>query len=112
MNSENSEALLPGEDFFTQGLAYLAKGVLSESALLVLVAGPRLGGWGSACRSSYSMSLTNMRFIRLSRNGRELSPFILQQFDPANRKLCSRAGETAKSGREAKLVRASPTAAS
>ena len=39
---ENDEALLPGADLVTQGLADLAKGILSESALLVLVAGPRL----------------------------------------------------------------------
>jgi hypothetical protein len=46
VSSKNSEALLPGEDLVTQGLADLAKGILSESALLVLVAGPRLRGLG------------------------------------------------------------------
>ena len=46
MNVQSGEGLLPGEDLVTQGLADLAKGVLSESALLVLVAGPRLRGLG------------------------------------------------------------------
>jgi hypothetical protein len=46
VNVENDEGLLPGDDLVTQGLADLAKGVLSESALLVLVAGPRLRGLG------------------------------------------------------------------
>ena len=46
MNSENSEALLPGKDLVTQGLADLTKGNLSESALLVLVASPRLRDLG------------------------------------------------------------------
>jgi len=46
VSDENSEPLLPGEDLVTQGLADLAKGILSESALLVLVAGPRLRGLG------------------------------------------------------------------
>ncbi len=46
MSSEKSEAFLPGEDIVTQGLVDLAKGVLTESALLVLVAGPRLRGLG------------------------------------------------------------------
>jgi hypothetical protein len=46
MSSNKSEGLLPGEDLVTQGLADLAKGILCESALLVLVAGPRLRGLG------------------------------------------------------------------
>jgi hypothetical protein len=46
VNEENHDGLLPGEDLVTQGLADLAKGVLSESALLVLVASPRLKGLG------------------------------------------------------------------
>jgi len=46
VNVQSGEGLLPGEDLVTQGLADLAKGVLSESALLVLVAGPRLRGLG------------------------------------------------------------------
>ena len=46
MSDENIQASLPGEDLVTQGLADLAKGILSESALLVLVAGPRLRGLG------------------------------------------------------------------
>jgi hypothetical protein len=46
MSSNKSEGLLPGEDLVTQGLADLAKSILSESALLVLVAGPRLRGLG------------------------------------------------------------------
>jgi hypothetical protein len=46
VNAESGEGLLPGEDLVTQGLTDLAKGVLSESALLVLVAGPRLRGLG------------------------------------------------------------------
>jgi hypothetical protein len=46
LSDENIQASLPGEDLVTQGLADLAKGILSESALLVLVAGPRLRGLG------------------------------------------------------------------
>ena len=46
MSDENIQGSLPGEDLVTQGLADLAKGILSESALLVLVAGPRLRGLG------------------------------------------------------------------
>jgi hypothetical protein len=46
VSNENGQSLLPGEDLVTQGLADLAKGILSESALLVLVAGPRLRGLG------------------------------------------------------------------
>ena len=46
MNSEKSEALLPGEDLVRQGLTDLGKGILSESSLLILVAGPRLRGLG------------------------------------------------------------------
>jgi hypothetical protein len=46
VNAQSGEGLLPGEDLVIQGLADLAKGVLSESALLVLVAGTRLRGLG------------------------------------------------------------------
>ena len=46
MSEEKSDASLPGEDLVRQGLADLSKGVLSESALLVLVASPRLRGLG------------------------------------------------------------------
>jgi hypothetical protein len=46
VSSNESEGLLPGEDLVTQGLADLARGILSESALLVLVASPRLRGLG------------------------------------------------------------------
>ena len=46
MNAQSGEGLLPGEDLVTQGLTDLAKGVLSEGALLVLVAGPRLRSLG------------------------------------------------------------------
>jgi hypothetical protein len=46
VSKENGQSLLPGEDLVTQGLADLAKCILSESALLVLVAGPRLRGLG------------------------------------------------------------------
>ena len=46
MSEENGKGLLPGEDLVTQGLADLAKGELSESALLLLVASPRLRGLG------------------------------------------------------------------
>jgi len=46
VSDENIQGSLPGEDLVTQGLADLAKGILSESALLVLVAGPRLRGLG------------------------------------------------------------------
>ncbi len=37
-----AESLLPGQEFVTQGLADLARNQLSESALLLLVAAPRL----------------------------------------------------------------------
>lgn len=37
-----AEGLLPGQDLVTQGLADLAQGRLSEPALLLLVAAPRL----------------------------------------------------------------------
>jgi hypothetical protein len=46
VSSNESEGLLPGEDLVTEGLADLARGILSECALLVLVAGPRLRGLG------------------------------------------------------------------
>jgi hypothetical protein len=36
------EPLLHGEDLVEQGLAHLARGEISDAALLVLVAGPRL----------------------------------------------------------------------
>ena len=38
----NDEPLLPGEELVEQGLADLARGEISDAALLVLVAGPRL----------------------------------------------------------------------
>lgn len=50
MSADNSEGLLPGEDFVAEGLADLTKGILSESALLVLVAGPRLRDLGIEVR--------------------------------------------------------------
>jgi hypothetical protein len=40
--SEDLEGKLPGEDFVQEGLADLAQGRITELALLVLVAGPRL----------------------------------------------------------------------
>src|SRR5689334_24192023 len=42
MNLEKGEGQLPGHDLVTQGLSDLAKGIISESSLLVLVASPRL----------------------------------------------------------------------
>jgi hypothetical protein len=42
VSSENDEALLPGNELVSQGLADLARGEISESSLLLLVAGPRL----------------------------------------------------------------------
>ena len=42
MNEEPHETSLPGEELVRQGLADLAKGEITESALLVLVASPRL----------------------------------------------------------------------
>ena len=42
MNGDSSEGRLPGEDLVEQGLADLARGVVSECSLLLLVAGPRL----------------------------------------------------------------------
>src|SRR5712672_1936463 len=40
------QGCLPTEELVKQGLTDLAKGILSESALLLLVAGPRLRGLG------------------------------------------------------------------
>ncbi len=42
------EPTLPGEDLLKQGLADLGQGDLSESALLVLIASPRLKALGIA----------------------------------------------------------------
>ena len=42
MNRSDSEALLPGEELVRQGLADLAQNRVTECALLVLIAGPRL----------------------------------------------------------------------
>jgi hypothetical protein len=42
MKSKNPEALLPGEELVEEGLADLAENRMSEAALLVLVASPRL----------------------------------------------------------------------
>lgn len=46
MNMDDGEGRLPGEELVTQGLADLARGVLRECSLLVLVASPRLRGLG------------------------------------------------------------------
>ena len=40
--SAKDEPRLPGEEFVEQGLADLARGEISDAALLVLIAGPRL----------------------------------------------------------------------
>ncbi|HKQ39864.1 MAG TPA: hypothetical protein VJ063_17425 [Verrucomicrobiae bacterium] len=42
------EPLLPGEELVAQGLADLARGQISDAALLVLIAGPRLRRLGIA----------------------------------------------------------------
>ncbi|MBI4660841.1 MAG: hypothetical protein HY735_18550 [Verrucomicrobia bacterium] len=42
MNRERRERSLPGEELVQQGLADLAAGRLTDFALLVLIAGPRL----------------------------------------------------------------------
>jgi hypothetical protein len=42
VSRENDEALLPGNELVSQGLADLARGEISEYSLLLLVAGPRL----------------------------------------------------------------------
>jgi len=42
MNQEKGDDLLPGSDLVREGLADLEKGKMSESALLVLIASPRL----------------------------------------------------------------------
>jgi len=42
VSRENSEALLPGNELVSQGLADLARGEISDYSLLLLVAGPRL----------------------------------------------------------------------
>lgn len=44
----SGEALLPGEDLVQQGLADLAREKISDAALLVLIAGPRLRQLGIA----------------------------------------------------------------
>lgn len=46
MTESHSAGLLPGEELVSQGLADLAVENLSESALLVLIAAPRLGRLG------------------------------------------------------------------
>src|SRR5436190_16234971 len=46
--SENLENLLPGADLVREGLADLARGELSEPALLVLIGSPRLRRLGIA----------------------------------------------------------------
>src|SRR5436189_5930194 len=46
MPQENPEKLLPGAELVTEGLADLAQGRVTESALLVLIAAPRLRGLG------------------------------------------------------------------
>jgi len=46
MTNENDEALLPGAEIVTEGLKDLARGRVTESALLVLIAAPRLRGLG------------------------------------------------------------------
>jgi hypothetical protein len=48
MNNENCKGLLPGEELVQHGLADLSKNCLSEPALLVLIAGPRLRRLGIA----------------------------------------------------------------
>ena len=42
MNDNPADGLLPGEDLVEQGLADLAQDRLTENALLVLIAAPRL----------------------------------------------------------------------
>src|SRR2546423_614509 len=42
------EARLPGEELVEQGLSELARGEISDAALLVLIAGPRLRRLGIA----------------------------------------------------------------
>jgi hypothetical protein len=42
IETDQTAGLLPGQELVAQGLADLAKGELSECALLVLVAAPRL----------------------------------------------------------------------
>jgi hypothetical protein len=42
MSRENSEALLPGNELVSQGLADLARGEISDYSLLLLIARPRL----------------------------------------------------------------------
>ena len=48
MSRENSDALLPGNELVSQGLADLALGQVSDYSLLLLVAGPRLRRLGIA----------------------------------------------------------------
>ena len=42
MTNKHAQVLLPGEELVQQGLADLAKGLMTEHSLLVLVAAPRL----------------------------------------------------------------------
>src|SRR3954464_10299293 len=58
--SEDLEGKLPGEDFVQEGLADLAQGRITELALLVLVAGPRLRRLGIDVPEKSSRSLMNM----------------------------------------------------
>ena len=46
MNEESPDDLLPGSDLVQEGLADLQKGKMSESALVLLIASPRLRGLG------------------------------------------------------------------
>ena len=46
ITNEALEGKLPGEDFVEEGLTDLAQGRITELALLVLIAGPRLRGLG------------------------------------------------------------------
>jgi hypothetical protein len=48
MSSKDTGGCLPGEEIVKQGLADLASGSLTESALVLLVAGPRLRRLGLA----------------------------------------------------------------
>src|SRR5438874_7487581 len=46
MKSEVSDPLLPGEELVQEGLADLARGKISDCALLVVIASPRLKSLG------------------------------------------------------------------
>jgi len=78
MNTEKDQGQLPGEELVRQGLADLSNNWLSEPALLVLIAGPRLTRLGIAVpEAGVPRPFEHMLYIRLNeRLGQALTPII------------------------------------